>query len=334
VGDLQQRRRFRQAEHLPPAEATEEALVRFEVDPTSSTGYRLVPEDGQGQSSPAQVPAVGDLRGGVDVDGRTYIEVWGGAAWSRVSAVGGSTVVAPQGPTTDTQGFTFTQDAVPTTSRVGDTWFQSSTGLSFVWFDSRWVQFAPGGGAGGGSAAVAPVTASAWLTANLDLPAQAPMTSLSAILFQGSTTSDPNAITYDATTGKFTVHEVGLYQVQFRALHYATGPDPGILTLGKNGYDAEFTLTTAPANANTLGQAWVRIVNESNPFIRQTAVDITRLVRITTPGKELYVKMRHGFPQYTGEPADAHGHGKAQLRSQQSPLGGKATGIEIVRLGA
>lgn len=51
----------------------------------------------------------------------------------------------------DTLGFTFTQDTAPTTTRIGDTWFDTATGRSFVWFDSRWVQFSPGGGGGGAS---------------------------------------------------------------------------------------------------------------------------------------------------------------------------------------
>ena len=44
----------------------------------------------------------------------------------------------------DTRGFTFAQDTVPTATRVGDTWFDTGSGRSFVWFDSRWVMFAPG----------------------------------------------------------------------------------------------------------------------------------------------------------------------------------------------
>jgi hypothetical protein len=58
-------------------------------------------------------------------------------------------------PSTELYGFTFTQDALPTTSRVGDTWFNTTTGVSFVWFDNRWVMFAPGGGV---SAPRAPAT--------------------------------------------------------------------------------------------------------------------------------------------------------------------------------
>jgi hypothetical protein len=50
----------------------------------------------------------------------------------------------------DTLGFTFTQDTVPTTTRVGDTWFDTAEGRSFIWFDGRWVQFSPGGGGGSG----------------------------------------------------------------------------------------------------------------------------------------------------------------------------------------
>ena len=45
-------------------------------------------------------------------------------------------------------GFTFIQDAVPTATKAGDTWYQTSTGDSFLWVDdgssTQWVQFAPG----------------------------------------------------------------------------------------------------------------------------------------------------------------------------------------------
>lgn len=51
-------------------------------------------------------------------------------------------------------GFTFTQDATPTATSPGQTWFNTATGASYVWIDdgtsTQWVQFAPGAGGGSG----------------------------------------------------------------------------------------------------------------------------------------------------------------------------------------
>jgi len=49
----------------------------------------------------------------------------------------------PPGPT-DSGGFTFTQDTMPVAVRVGNTWFKTDTGESYVWFDEFWIQYAPG----------------------------------------------------------------------------------------------------------------------------------------------------------------------------------------------
>lgn len=61
---------------------------------------------------------------------------WDGIAWKL------------SGASKSGSGFTFVQDALPTAIRAGDTWFQTSTGDSFVWIDdgtsTQWVQFAPG----------------------------------------------------------------------------------------------------------------------------------------------------------------------------------------------
>jgi hypothetical protein len=127
--------------------------VRFEVDPSTESGYRLVPE-GRGVAPPTAVPTPGDARGGVDANGVPYIEVWGGAQWARQTLpVPVSATQTPGAVTGDTRGFTFVEDAAPTTTRVGDTWFDSATGLAYVWFDSRWVQYAPGAGGGSGGGA-------------------------------------------------------------------------------------------------------------------------------------------------------------------------------------
>jgi hypothetical protein len=53
-------------------------------------------------------------------------------------------------PSFELYGFTFTGDNVPVTSRTGDTWYNTTSGESFIWFDNRWVMFAPGSGGGGG----------------------------------------------------------------------------------------------------------------------------------------------------------------------------------------
>ena len=47
-------------------------------------------------------------------------------------------------------GYTFVQDTLPVATTGGQTWFDTSTGDSFVWYDDgtsgQWVQSAPGGG--------------------------------------------------------------------------------------------------------------------------------------------------------------------------------------------
>lgn len=54
--------------------------------------------------------------------------------------------------TTGTGGFNYVQDAMPTATAPNQTWFETDTGNSYVWFNdgnsSQWVQFAPGGGGG------------------------------------------------------------------------------------------------------------------------------------------------------------------------------------------
>ena len=51
-------------------------------------------------------------------------------------------------------GFTFNQDATPTATKAGDTWYHTATGDSYVWTSdgnsTQWVQFAPGAGGVGG----------------------------------------------------------------------------------------------------------------------------------------------------------------------------------------
>lgn len=52
----------------------------------------------------------------------------------------------PTGP--DNQGFTFFQSSTPTATRIGDTWFDTSTGSSKTWDGFVWFPYAlyPGGG--------------------------------------------------------------------------------------------------------------------------------------------------------------------------------------------
>lgn len=42
-------------------------------------------------------------------------------------------------------GYSFIQETTPTATAEGQTWLNTSDGLSYVWFDSFWVQVAPGG---------------------------------------------------------------------------------------------------------------------------------------------------------------------------------------------
>lgn len=52
----------------------------------------------------------------------------------------------PPGPPGDERGggFTFTQEATPVGNLQGQTWFNTATGESFIWYDGYWVEFAPG----------------------------------------------------------------------------------------------------------------------------------------------------------------------------------------------
>jgi hypothetical protein len=96
----------------------------------------------------------------------------------------------------DTLGFTFVQDTVPTTTRVGDTWFNTATGLSYVWFDSRWVQFAPGGG---GVAAVAPAPPSMEIRGSTHDIGNNTVTTVAPVQTTLAYDESGGAFTYDAT---------------------------------------------------------------------------------------------------------------------------------------
>lgn len=273
-------------------------------------------------------------------------------------------------------GFTFIQDTPPTTSRVGDTWFDTVTGESFVWFDNRWVMFAPGGGGGGSDgfsfaqddapAATAagqtwfntatgksyvwfdnrwvmfspggslelptPITAAAWLTAALDVPIDANGNiSVNPILFQGSETSDPTAITYDAATGKFTVAKPGLYQF---ALRVAQDVQSGTFTPGANGHDLRVDMRTGNAHATHQRLAvTIRTPMMTAPFaFRETAAS-TAMIRLTA-GAEVWARVQGGFPDLVGSPANGKGSGKTILSSTwQSSGGPRATAMELMRIG-
>lgn len=75
-------------------------------------------------------------------NGQVYDKwTWDGTMWVLTAGGAGS-------------GFTFMQDAVPTATAVKQTWFETDTGASYVWSNdgnsTQWVQYAPGGGSGGG----------------------------------------------------------------------------------------------------------------------------------------------------------------------------------------
>ena len=73
------------------------------------------------------------------VIGEVYDQwTWNGELW---------VLTPPPPPPPDKLGFTFVQDAMPTATRAGDTWWQGLSGASYVWVvdsdSSQWVQFAP-----------------------------------------------------------------------------------------------------------------------------------------------------------------------------------------------
>jgi len=65
---------------------------------------------------------------------------WDGSKW----------VMGPPLVTEEESGYTFMSDVMPTTTRSGDTWFDTTDGNSYVWTvdtdSSQWVQTAPGVG--------------------------------------------------------------------------------------------------------------------------------------------------------------------------------------------
>lgn len=95
-------------------------------------------------------------------EGQTWLDpTWTIAYYARlyVDGLGGTSLVWEQF-NINTTGFTFTQEATPTATFAGQTWYDTSTGLSYVWFDSYWVQTSPGGGGGGGVDLIADFTSS------------------------------------------------------------------------------------------------------------------------------------------------------------------------------
>lgn len=93
---------------------------------------------------------------GTPVVGRGWVSFQAGdpehPVWlsGAFSSDGGGEVV----PTDDKTGFTFSQDDVPTATAIGQTWYETDTGHSYVWVDdgtsTQWVMFAPGPGGGSG----------------------------------------------------------------------------------------------------------------------------------------------------------------------------------------
>jgi hypothetical protein len=58
-------------------------------------------------------------------------------------------IPGPSGPKGDPgQGFTYTQEIAPTGAKTGETWWNTATGVSYLYWNdgtsSQWVQFAPG----------------------------------------------------------------------------------------------------------------------------------------------------------------------------------------------
>lgn len=62
---------------------------------------------------------------------------WDGTKWMLAASGGGG------GGGSD--GYSFVQEGAPTATVAGQTWYQTSTGASYVWYDSFWVQTSPGG---------------------------------------------------------------------------------------------------------------------------------------------------------------------------------------------
>jgi hypothetical protein len=82
---------------------------------------------------------------------------WDGTKWMLTGGTGGG------GGGGGSDGYSFVQDTPPTATASGQTWFDTSSGDSFVWFEDadggQWVQDTGGGGGGG----TGPERRGAWL---------------------------------------------------------------------------------------------------------------------------------------------------------------------------
>jgi hypothetical protein len=199
-------------------------------------------------------------------------------------------------------------------------------GMTWVWNDPVWNIKAAR------PAATLP-HAAAWLTATLDLPlGTTGQGNINPILFQGSETSDPSIISYDAATGKFTLHKAGRYQISYRMMQQVVSTN---YTPGVNGHMAQMEARTANAHASGLWGAATIYTPGSLPALFSYSDTAHGMVTLRLPaGQEVWAKIDYRSPDLVGQPANGIATGKTTLQAKQQTGGGnRATGMEILRIG-
>lgn len=125
-----------------------EVAVPVTIGPTGPTGPQGIvgPTGPQGTdiNFAGSVPTVADLPTGaakndayiVDEDGNLWVSN-GAESWTDAGQIVGP--IGPTGPT-GPQAVYYVSDTAPTLPEVGDIWFNSSIGNTFIYYDGYWVE--------------------------------------------------------------------------------------------------------------------------------------------------------------------------------------------------
>jgi hypothetical protein len=252
----------------------------------------------------------------------------GAAGPTAVSAdPGNASIIGTDGLLFTRSGYSFVQDDVPTATAQGQTWWQSSTGFSFVWFDGHWVMVGPG-------STIPPRTATAnlWLTAVLDLVVPASGQGSDVMIWQGFETDDADVFTYDAATGKITLNRSGVYMVSYHFQQLAQFTH--LTTIASVGHDCQMDVRSE--NAHAAGE-WSMAAVHTPPRTGVFSIKTTAhggFVRRFAPGKQLWAKITYGASDLVGAAEPTKNIGKTQLQiAQQTGGGNRATGMDVVWIG-
>jgi hypothetical protein len=91
----------------------------------------------------AALPTIGNSTNDariVDEDGDLYI--WNGSSWSSAGQiVGPQGPAGPQGPTGSKATFSVVASTAPSNPVEGQAWYNSTDGLTYIYYDSSWIEF-------------------------------------------------------------------------------------------------------------------------------------------------------------------------------------------------